>query len=70
MFGQQFMEIVNAAQLVPDLADLGLLVTGTRTSRGMMLLGRRRNSSTDSLQALALLCPDGFHLSGPDQQRP
>ncbi len=32
-----------------------LLVTGTRTSSGMMLLGRSRNSSTDSLQALALL---------------
>ena len=37
--------------------NLGLLVTGTRTSNGMMLLGRRRNSSTDSLHALALLSP-------------
>ena len=35
----------------------GLLVTGTRTSRGMMLSGRSRNSSTDSLHALALLPP-------------
>ena len=33
----------------------GLLVTGTRTRRGMMLLGRSRNSRTDSLHALALL---------------
>ena len=37
--------------------NLGLLVTGTRTSSGMILSGRSRNSRTDSLQALALLSP-------------
>ena len=42
---------------VEYLKNRFLLVTGTRTSRGMMLPGRSRNSSTDSLQALALLSP-------------
>lgn len=39
------------------LRNRDLLVTGTRTSRGRMLSGRSRNSSTDSLHALALLSP-------------
>src|SRR5699024_10137762 len=39
------------------LRNSPLLVTGTRTSRGSTLPGRSRNSSTDSLQALAPVSP-------------
>ena len=50
-------EIMFPTSLVRYLWNLDLLDTGIRTASGMMLSGRSRKSTTDSLQAFALESP-------------